>query len=235
MNRFVRRGLSGAVGMVIGILCSILVNSTLIEICINLVFTIYFGLIFAAIGCLVLWRAYSESKNTEPPIVRRPKDSIFAHPVMSYVFSGLMIFSGLLCFVLRKDWFVGIDYRVKIPFFAFLGVSLTFIVLFLFVDCINCCAGSCNTNSRAIIEDSKQTYLIAASAVLMGFLYGLIFGILDLEDVELYRLAVMAMKDESYCYPIGIVVGGVTGVLNEIMRENNGNLVARTGQYSEEI
>ena len=235
MNHIVRRGLSGVIGALIGILCSILVNSTLIEICINVVFTIYFGLIFAAIGSLVIWRAYTESKATQPPIIRRPKDSIFAHPYMSYAFSGLMIFSGLLCFVLRKDWFVGIDYRVKIPFFALLGVSLTFIVMFLFVDCINCCAGICNPNSRPIIEDSRQTYLIAGSAVLMGFLYGLVFGILDLEDVELYKLAVMAMKDESYCYRIGLIIGGLTGILNEIMRENNGSLVANTSQYSEEI
>lgn len=234
MNYLGKRLLSGLTGAALGILCSILVNSTLIELCINVMFTIYFGLLFAGIGCLVLWRGYAESRKSELGEVRRLKDSIFSHAVLAYTFGGFMIFSGLLCFVLRKDWFVGIDYKAKIPFFAILSVSLTFIVVFLIVDCINCVASSCKAVSQPIVQESRQTYLMALSAILMGFLYGLIFGILDLEDVELYRMAIMAMKEESYCYPIGIIIGALTGILNEIMREGNENL-SNTNKHPERV
>ena len=154
---------------------------------------------------------------------------------MLYSFSALMIFSGILCFVLRKNWFIGIDYRIKIPFFAILGISLSFIVVFLFVDCLNCCSGSCGDDSRAVIEDSRQTYLMTICAVIMGFYYGLIFGILKMEDVEISQLALLAMKDESYCYPIGAIIGGIAGLLNELMRENGGVLTKVDSQYTEEI
>ena len=81
-------------------------------------------------------------------------------------------------------------------------------------------------------------YLVAATAVIMGSLYGFIFGILDLEDANMYKLAMLAMKDESYCYPIGLLIGGIAGVVNELMREHGGDLVTSgnaNNQFSQEI
>lgn len=236
MESMFSRVVSGLIGAGIGALCSLLVNSTLIEVSINTVFSIYFGVIFAGIGLLVLWRTYNENQKNESTIVRRPTDTFFAHPGMLYTFSSLMIFSGLICFLLRKDWFTEINYLLKIPFFTTLGVSFSFIIILLFADCLNYCAASCGRGpARPIIDSNQQIYLVAALAVIMGFLYGFIFGILDLEDANLYKLAILAMKEESYCYPIGIILGGIAGFLNEIMRERGGELVPTDNKFSQEI
>ena len=54
----------------------------------------------------------------------------------------------------------------------------------------------------------------------MGFSYGIIFGWMDVEDASMYKLEVYLMQEESYCWPIGLLLGGVGGVLNEILRQN---------------
>ncbi len=182
-------------------------------------------MLFAAIGALVLWRTRSENKKSDTAIVRRPNDSFFAHPVLLYTFGSLMVLSGVLCFLLRKNWFMHIDYKLKTPFFATLGMSFSFVIIFLLADCLNYCAITCpRTEGRPVVESNHQVYLLAGAAIVMGFLYGLIFGFMDLEDANLYRLSVLAMKEESYCYPIGIVLGCVAGVANAFIRERGGEL-----------
>jgi len=52
----------------------------------------------------------------------------------------------------------------------------------------------------------------------MGFCYGVIFGWLDVEDAERYKMEVLLLKEESYCWPIGVIVGGLGGLSNEILR-----------------
>ena len=52
----------------------------------------------------------------------------------------------------------------------------------------------------------------------MGLSYGLIFGYMDVEDVDAYRMEVYLMKEESYCWPIGLVLGGLGGFINEVLR-----------------
>ncbi len=188
-------------------------------------------------GGLVLWRTYSEATRVANDKVSRPTDNLFKQPKVLYVFACAAIASGLLCFVLQKDWFVGLNYLCKVPFYAMLGISFVFIVIFILSDCINYCSLTCSdTNTIPIIESAQQIYVLAGAAIAVGFLYGLIFGILDVEDANMYRLSLVALKDESYCYPIGIVVGLVAGFLNQMMRENGGQLsLGKHRRFDEEI
>ena len=54
----------------------------------------------------------------------------------------------------------------------------------------------------------------------MGFIYGIIFGWMDVEDAISYKLEIALLREESYCWPIGIVLGGFCGYINEVLREN---------------
>ncbi len=47
----------------------------------------------------------------------------------------------------------------------------------------------------------------------MGFLFGLIFGIMDIEDESLREFQEKLLKEENFCVPIGIVLGGISGLL----------------------
>jgi len=186
----------------------------------------------------VLWRTYTESKKTEPRIVRRPSDSFFAQPKLLYTLGSLMVFSGILCFLLRRNWFMHIDYKLKIPFFAILGVSFAFIIMFLFADCINYCALACSrSQTKPIIDSNHQVYLLVGAATFMGFTYGLIFGLLDVEDASMYKLSILALKQESFCYPIGLVLGFFAGLINEFIRERGGQLQIdnTTPRFEQEI
>ena len=46
----------------------------------------------------------------------------------------------------------------------------------------------------------------------MGMLFGLIFGIMDLEDVAARQIKQYLMKEENYCIPIGLILGGIAGL-----------------------
>jgi hypothetical protein len=52
----------------------------------------------------------------------------------------------------------------------------------------------------------------------MGGLFGFIFGVMDVEDAAQYTIALALKKEEHMCYPIGIVLGGLAGFGNEILR-----------------
>eukprot|EP00462_Mataza_sp_D1_P006174 CAMPEP_0175121682 /NCGR_PEP_ID=MMETSP0087-20121206/1300_1 /TAXON_ID=136419 /ORGANISM="Unknown Unknown, Strain D1" /LENGTH=74 /DNA_ID=CAMNT_0016403243 /DNA_START=407 /DNA_END=631 /DNA_ORIENTATION=- len=53
----------------------------------------------------------------------------------------------------------------------------------------------------------------------MGFAFGYIFGLLDVEDEKFSHIKIALMKEESLCYPIGAVVGGVASSLNQHWRD----------------
>ena len=52
----------------------------------------------------------------------------------------------------------------------------------------------------------------------MGIAFGLIFGLLDIEDESLYHLRFALMKEETYCYPIGFALGAIAGYANQKLR-----------------
>ena len=56
-----------------------------------------------------------------------------------------------------------------------------------------------------------------AISILMGCIYGLLFGYMDLEDNILQEGALK--KQELLCIPIGILLGGMGGGLNEFFRQ----------------
>lgn len=162
---------------------------------------------------------------------------MFRQPKILYIFGALAILSGVLCFYLERDMFTGLKYTWKIPLYALLGVSFIFVFIFIVSDCINYCSLVCyDETGTPIISSNQQIYLLTFGSILMGFLYGIIFGILDIQDADIFRMKVVAMKDQRYCYPIGIGLGFIIGFLNQYMRENGGRLIADSeNQFEDEI
>jgi hypothetical protein len=64
-------------------------------------------------------------------------------------------------------------------------------------------------------------YLVVGTAVLMGFVFGMVFGLLDVEDETVSHLRMALQREESICYPIGALIGGVATVLNQLLREKH--------------
>ena len=73
--------------------------------------------------------------------------------------------------------------------------------------------------SKPLVETETQVYLVVTTAVIMGAVFGFIFGLLDVEDVARSHLRVALMREESICYPIGAVLGGCAAAINQWIRE----------------
>ena len=46
----------------------------------------------------------------------------------------------------------------------------------------------------------------------MGMLFGMVFGIMDMEDVSARFIKEYLMKEENYCIPIGVILGAIAGL-----------------------
>ncbi|CAE8642991.1 unnamed protein product, partial [Polarella glacialis] len=66
--------ISGFVGVLLGIIISLIVNCTLVEISISSFFSLYFGFLFVVVGGIILWRIFSQDSadSKESQAKRRP-------------------------------------------------------------------------------------------------------------------------------------------------------------------
>jgi len=119
---------------VIGSLVSFITNCTLAEISISAFFSLYFGLFFILIGMIVLYRAHTAMQNQ----------------LLIGAFGICILLSGLICFMVEKNWFMGISAHTKIGLYALIGASVTFSISFSIVDLVNYFMPCCN--QRAVVE-----------------------------------------------------------------------------------
>lgn len=203
---------SAVVGGALGVVISMVVNLALIEISISPFFSMYFGILFTLVGCLILWRVLSH-EGTEPLQMKKFHLSIFA---------GTIILSGALCFLLDRRMFVGLAAWMKVPLYMTLGLAVAFALTFSIVDVLNYILGFCQSSiAKPIVESSQQVYLVLVVSLAMGVMFGFTFGLLDVEDEQVYHIRVALMREEHYCYPMGLVLGSLAGWGNEYFRQKD--------------
>ena len=204
---------SAVVGAILGIMISLIVNSTLIEISVSPFFSLYFGILFLSVGGIILWRIHAVTQFqplTTDELQRKKQLTSFG---------SLIILSGLLCFILERHWFVGLPYLLKVPLYAILGIAVSFALTFALVDVLNYLGGFLQISyARPLVESPNQVFLVLSVSLAMGAFFGLIFGLMDVEDAPAYTIQLALMKEENYCYPIGALLGGLAGFGNEIIR-----------------
>lgn len=203
--------LSSIVGMIIGILCSLIVNCTLVEVSLSKFFSTYFGILFIAVGMIIFWRL---NANVADEAEGRRQQLIGL--------SILIIFSGILCFFLDRSWLFSLPSIAKVPIYCILGISIAFALTFSLIDLINYLISFIQGSiTRPLIESKAQVYLILLFTITMGGIFGFIFGLLDVEDEPSHHIRLALMKAENYCFPIGIVLGGIAGFGNEVFRQQS--------------
>jgi hypothetical protein len=94
-----------------------------------------------------------------------------------------------------------------------LGISLAFALTFCITEAINAelCSCGCarDPDAPAVLASSKQVIIIFVGALLMGAIYGLIFGSLDVEKDGPQHTRFKTLLLVSI--PIGSVMGGTIG------------------------
>merc|ERR1719158_31275 len=124
------------------------------------------------------------------------------------IFAATIIVSGAICFLLDRRMFV--------------GLAVAFALTFSIVDVLNYVLGFCQSSiAKPIVESSQQVYLVLVVSLAMGVIFGFTFGLLDVEDEQVYHIRVALMREEHYCYPMGIILGCLAGFGNEYFRQKD--------------
>merc|ERR1711937_448754 len=114
----------------------------------------------------------------------------------------------------------GMTPLMKVPLYAILGTSVAFALTFSIVDIVNYVLGFLQVSiAKPFVESASQVYMVLTVSLIMGGIFGLTFGVMDVEDEVTYQIRLALLREERYCYPVGAVLGGVVGFMNEYIRE----------------
>eukprot|EP01068_Selenidium_serpulae_P005552 Selendium_serpulae@DN4077_c1_g1_i2.p1 len=151
-------------------------------------------------------------------------------------FSLLIVTSGVLCFVLEKNWFIGLPTALKIPVYMLLGSSVSFALVFSLVDVVNYVLGFFQHQSaRSLVESKQQVNMVVLVALVLGAIFGFIFGALDVAEENRYHVKLALMREEHLCLPLGLLVGGMAGFANEYIRESESYSRVLKSNFDDEI
>lgn len=136
------------------------------------------------------------------------------------LFASLIIISGLISLsLLEHQWYRRFNPISKIPVYIILGVSLNFAIIFGVVDVINYFIGLFQNNrDKSIVESHIQIVWVLINSLIMGWIYGLIFGLMDVEDAGRWEFQGKLLIEEKICMPIAGLLGFFGGFINEYLR-----------------
>ncbi|CAD8128189.1 unnamed protein product [Paramecium sonneborni] len=217
--------LSAFFGAIICLLSTTIGNFILIEIRFNILFSAYFGFTFILTGVYILLKTrILMNTNCDTQWTLKQKYLIY--------FASVIIASGIICFCLYFDqeWHKGLNYFIKIPLYVILGVSLSSSISYLTIDLINFLVGlTQQVQSRTIVETPNQIISFIFISSLIGFLQGLLFSSLDIEDVENKNISFrLVLFEEILLIPFILVLGSIGGFFNEYLRLKGSHLQSYT-------
>ncbi|CDI78101.1 hypothetical protein, conserved [Eimeria acervulina] len=217
--------ISALVGVLLGIVSSLIVNCTLVEISVSSFFSVYLGIVFITVGAVILWRINVNADGASQG--RRLQLTFFA---------GLIVFSGVLCFLLKRNWFVGLHAIFKVPLYTVLGVSVAFALTFSLVDVVNYLFSFFQSSvAKPLVESREQAYMVLFFTLVMGGVFGFIFGLMDVEDEMQYQIKLALLREQQFCYPLGAIIGGLAGFSNEVLRQAEQRVRYCSTEFDEDI
>jgi hypothetical protein len=131
-----------------------------------------------------------------------------------------VIISGLISIsLLEHQWYRKFSPISKIPVYILLGITLNFAIIFGFIDLINYVIGLFQTSyAKTIVESQVQIIWVLGVSVIMGLIYGFIFGLMDVEDSKRFEIQLNLVNEEYACLPFAGFLGFVGGLGNEYLR-----------------
>lgn len=200
-------------GGIVGAVASYLVSHLLIEITYNTYFSIVFAILFVAVSVILAHRAHSMSTDSSTT------SSHHRFQTWLYLFSFLVLISGISCLLVDRQWFYALPYLVKLPLYCILSVALIFLLTFAFVDFLNFyydVIGPPPTippPPQHPIHNNAQVIVLVVADLFIGLLYGFFFGLADLGDSGSGEAAVRLIQRRHYCMPLTILTATVAGVM----------------------
>ena len=163
-----------------------------------------------------------QDKNDQGP------DSTFMKEEKSYFFlvaAIMVIASGCFCLFLDENWTRNFSSFLKVPIYIIVAQSLTYLITFGILDFSNYLVGYFQSaNSLSLVETQDQIIALLVSCFAAGMFYGMIFGLMDIEDKSrFWEMRKSFFYEERLCVPIGILSGCAAGFCNELLRNNVSN------------
>jgi len=191
-------------GGCLGVLSSLMVNCSLVEVSCSPFFAVAFGLLFLTSSAMMATQLY-----VLPNASNRLLLSFFA---------CLNAVAGFVCFLLERDWSHGLSVNGKIPLYALLGSCLAFSVNFSSLDLI--ARSECFSATQLLVRAEWQLRVVATTSVATGGMYGFTFGVLDIEDAltkspALFRAALH--REAQICYPVGLATGAGAALVARLL------------------
>eukprot|EP00301_Raphidiophrys_heterophryoidea_P014040 c216_g1_i1.p1 GENE.c216_g1_i1~~c216_g1_i1.p1 ORF type:complete len:228 (+),score=48.12 c216_g1_i1:53-736(+) len=196
-------------GAALGAGISVITNNALIEISLNSGFAFLFGLSLFIFGGAIIWRVYSLEKSSN------------SLSTMVGLFGLLVSISGICCFVVDKNLVKGLSSPQKVPLYTILGVSLSFSLVFAIVDLCNFFSDSLSDIPLPRVIHHRQVVIVLVGAVIMGSIYGLLFGLAAPQDEDKFSQHPIFHHVEQITVVAGGVVGALVGLLSHVTSDRS--------------
>ena len=217
-----------------GVVSSFIVASTLVEMTVNLFFSLYFGLLLLFISALLYYRLhYSHQPHPQRHLVLL----VFISLIFLAALTGLLL-HPLLSFL---------PHILHLSVYTLLGLALTFAFYFSLFDLLNYAmslyvkhtnpslnpppSGPTPTSAlpalptlpSPLISTQPQIFLLTLVSSVMGLAFGLTFALLDVEDSATpAELRAALHEDLMVTYPLGFLLGGAGAMLNAALPQMDG-------------
>ena len=229
-----------ACGSIFGMGLSFVVAASLVEISSTPMFSLAFSVFFFYLGGLITLELI-KARSAQSSNISLTWDQ--AASVIAVVW---IIVAGIICLVVDKKFVLWLPEVLKVFMYMVLASALNFCVVFSTLDVSNELYERCskkqtltpglseifdsqtrkamfdetNLNRTRVltVAKSKARYgLLIASSIVSGLYFGLIFGLLRIEEEEIYRAALMLRQESLYTFPAGAVIGGMSGLILQIL------------------
>jgi len=208
-------------GGLIGMLLSLIISVSLVEISETPAFAIAYGIFFIfESGVIAL-----HLRDHEIPI----KGSRHPHVIILCICCVAVFLSGIACFILDRSIIHWLPETPKVMFYTILGACLNFCFVFSCAELLteiqiwrsrnhNVRSSLEPTTKRSVMQSEARIALLAGSSILSGMFFGFMFGTLRIEEESKYRVALALQQETAYTYPVGAVIGAISSVLYQLVQ-----------------
>jgi len=223
---------STVLGGMAGMVLSYMIAACLVEVSASVLFATFFGVFFLFEGALVAQTLWTHER----------KKGMSRQLAVLGVANLWVVLAGLECFVLNKKLLLWLPESPKVLMYGTVAGAMTFCTVFSLVDICNEAylrwhrrnsdtaqhfalhdvldPAAWDEPSRRVLVVTRshaRTAVLLAASLLSGFYFGYMFGVLKIEEKQLFRAALAIRQEAVYTLPAGALIGGLSGLVLQII------------------
>ena len=179
------------------------------------IYGFYFAFTFLIIGLFIIsksYRSYVTNLQNLDFIQVQKLDKFHFY----YMFIlGLIIFiSGIFSILIHTHFFINLNYKIRVPFLSLICIGVTFALVIACIDISNVIYLSINKTEsmKGLINNKKQIIPLMTYGVILGLIVGIVFSVLNLEDMRINKFSDQLINLQNILLPIIIIIGILAGL-----------------------